>query len=233
MQLRLQNLGDVRAFANVATASVLLGNLGLQGVLLPGVGGEIRFAGLVMALALAAPMSFLVGLKLRDAHRLALDLEHAARHDPLTGALGRRSFFDRAGRMARQPRTVIVVDIDHFKRVNDRFGHLAGDRVLREVAATLMRNCRASDPVARFGGEEFVILLEQTAPQDGARVAWRLCRSLRERSISIDGETVRVTASFGVAEVTEAAGLDTAIAQADKALYEAKSAGRDRVCVAG
>jgi len=234
MKVRLRSLGDVRAFTIVATAAVLLGNLGLQGLLLPpGIAAEIRFAGTVVALALAAPAAFLVGLKLRDAHGVALDLEHASRHDPLTGAITRRSFFERAAHLGPGPMTVIVADVDHFKRINDRFGNLAGDRALREVAATLMRNCRTGDMVARFGGEEFLVLLPGTRPEDGAGVARRLCERLREKALAIGDETVRITASFGVAGIGGAAELDGGIARADAALYEAKCSGRDRVCVAG
>lgn len=233
LQLRLRNLRDVRAFTTLVTAAMLLANLALQGLLLPPwIATEIRFAGTVIALVLAAPIAFLVGLKLRDAYRTALDLEHAARHDPLTGALSRRSFYDRAGRLGAGPMVVILVDIDHFKRINDRFGHLAGDMALREVAATLMRNCRAGDLVVRFGGEEFLILLPGITRRDGARVAGRLCRRLHEKSLTIAEATVRITASFGVAGLRDVADLEAGIAQADAALYEAKTAGRDRVCTA-
>jgi len=97
------------------------------------------------------------------------------------------------------------------------------------VATTLIRNCRREDVVARFGGEEFLVLLPGTGLGDGARVARRLCDRLREKKVLIDGDHVTVTASFGVAKLDGPDAIDAAIARADKALYEAKNAGRDRV----
>jgi len=234
MDLRLRSLRDVRAFSIVVTAVALIGNLVLQRALVPpDVVAQIRLSGSVIVLALAGPISFFFGLRLQDIHRLTLDLRQSTLHDPLTGAVTRARFYDCAARMGNVPMTLIVADIDHFKTFNDRFGHLAGDTALRQVATTLMRNCRREDVVARFGGEEFLILLPGTTLEDGARVARRLCARLRERQVLIEGEHLPVTASFGVATVESPAAMDAAIAAADEALYEAKRAGRDRVCVAG
>ncbi|GAB4298168.1 MAG: hypothetical protein Kow0058_14580 [Roseovarius sp.] len=233
-ELKLRDMREVRAFSVAVTAMAVLGNLLLQEVLMPPeVAAGIRFSGSVIAVALAAPISFYVGLRLCDIHRLTLELRQAALRDPLTGAVTRAHFYERAARIGTLPMTLIVVDIDHFKTFNDRFGHLAGDAVLRQVAATLMQNCRREDVVARFGGEEFVILLPGAELADGARVAERLCARLRERKVTIEGAAHGVTASFGVAAVADPAALEAAIAAADEALYDAKRAGRDRVRIAG
>lgn len=231
MDLRIRTIQDVRAFSVAVTALALIGNLALQNLLMPAsVVEDIRFTGLVIALALAAPISFFVGLRMYDNHRLTLDLEQAALHDPLTGAVTRSSFYDRAADIGRVPMTVIVADIDNFKAFNDEHGHLAGDIALQQVATTLIRNCREEDVVARFGGEEFLILLPGTGPEDGARVAERLCARLRDRRVEVGDKHLLVTASFGVAEVTDPGNIDAAIGRADAALYEAKKAGRDQVC---
>ncbi len=233
MDLRLGNMHDVRAFSVAVTAVVLLGNLALQSLVMPaGVVEDVRVSGAVIALALAGPISFFMGLRLYDIHCLTLDLEHAAQHDPLTGAVTRARVYDRAAEIGHVPMTLILADIDRFKEFNDRHGHLAGDAALRQVAQTFLRNCRQEDVVARFGGEEFLILLPGTTPEDGVRVAERLCTRLRDRQVEIDGARLAVTASFGVAGVEEPGGIDAAIARADAALYEAKGAGRDRVCAA-
>lgn len=234
MELRLRNIRDVRAFSIAVTAVALIGNLALQSLLMPAdLFGQLRFSGAIITLSLAAPISFFVGLRMHDIHRLTRDLEHAAVHDPLTGAATRARLYDRVAEIPHGKTTVLAADIDHFKAFNDRFGHQAGDMALRHVAATLMRNSRDGDVVARFGGEEFVILLPGTGLQDGLHVAERLCDALRRNPVHAGGKGVTVTASFGVAETDDPTAIDTAIARADAALYEAKRAGRDRVRRAG
>jgi len=233
MELQLRDLRDVRTFSVTVTAAAVLANLALQSVLIPAdLVAQMRLPVSVMTLALAAPASFSVGLRLRDIHRLTLDLRQAVLHDPLTGAVTRARFYERAIEFGNVPMTLIVADIDHFKIFNDRFGHLAGDTALRQVATTLIRNCRREDVVARFGGEEFLILLPGTTLAEGACVAERLCACLREKPVLIEGERLPVTASFGVAKVESPAAMDAAIAAADEALYAAKRAGRNQISIA-
>lgn len=234
MNLRLRNIRDVRAFSIAVTAVALIGNLALQSLLMPAeLFGPLRISGAIITLSLAAPISFFVGLRMYDIHRLTLEFEQAAAHDPLTGAATRARFYERAAEAGNWRTTVIAADIDHFKAFNDRFGHQAGDMALRQVATTLMRNCRDGDVVARFGGEEFLILLPGTGLQDGLRVAERLRDALRRSTVSAGGDHATVTASFGVAEVDDPQAIDDAIDRADTALYAAKRAGRDRVHRAG
>ena len=133
----------------------------------------------------------------------------------------------------------LMLDIDHFKRVNDTWGHAAGDVVLRELAQRIESQVRASDVAARYGGEEFVVLLPDTNIDAGARLAERVRAAIAESPISLpNGETILITASIGIAEARPAPGDkdlktlgDSLIARADVALYAAKSAGRDRVMV--
>lgn len=123
---------------------------------------------------------------------------------------------------------MIVVDIDHFKAFNDRHGHFAGDQALRQFAAILSGNCRHGDLVARFGGEEFVIMLRGGDPETGRAVADRLALRVRQSPVFFGEESLHLTASFGVAAVVSGGDLDTALRHADRALYKAKHAGRDR-----
>lgn len=138
---------------------------------------------------------------------------------------------------ARQPVVCLMVDIDHFKRINDQYGHLAGDAVLREVAQRIDAEMRVSDTGVRFGGDEFAIVLPQGGVNDGERVAARVLHAVRSQPVSIGGHAKeKVTLSIGVAAAAPDQGTrdykllaDRLIAEADAALYRAKSAGRDRV----
>jgi diguanylate cyclase (GGDEF)-like protein/PAS domain S-box-containing protein len=185
----------------------------------------------VAQLFTAATAQFLSNLALRRS------LEQQSLRDPLTNLFNRRYFneqlaieFQRANR-ARTPLAVQMVDIDHFKRINDRFGHEAGDRVLRKVSDILAQNARSGDIVCRWGGEEFLILM----PGSNAAAAKRRADEIRSRindQIEIVGGS-RVSVSIGVASYPEhASDPDGLIAVSDRALYAAKGAGRNRVTVA-
>jgi diguanylate cyclase (GGDEF)-like protein len=130
------------------------------------------------------------------------------------------------------PLTAIMLDLDHFKRVNDNFGHQIGDEALAAVGSILRNGTRASDFVARYGGEEFLVLLQDTDVRSGVLIAEKLRESVRQTHVP--GLTGRLSASFGVAGIPEHAGDGEALIRAaDRALYTAKREGRDRVCVAG
>lgn len=165
--------------------------------------------------------------------------------DVLTGWHNRRYLTVRLGEelaRARRDRTSIIclmLDIDHFKRVNDTWGHVAGDAVLRELAQRIESQVRASDVAARYGGEEFIILLPNTDVTSAELLAERIRGAISAAPIDLPcGETATVTASIGISEVRPGADDndlktvgDSLIARADVALYAAKSAGRDRVVV--
>ena len=153
--------------------------------------------------------------------------------DSLTG-LGNRRHFDRAVQPLLEAAdaknlSILVLDIDHFKRVNDILGHDMGDTVLKEVAARMASNLRAVDIVARYGGEEFMVALPGAALPEAEQAAERLRRSIGTSPIILDGQALRVTASVGVAQVREGERLRDIFKRADAALYRAKHAGRDRV----
>jgi diguanylate cyclase (GGDEF)-like protein len=157
-------------------------------------------------------------------------LARLSRVDPLTGVLNRRAL-DVDG-AAAAPRAVAMVDIDHFKRVNDAHGHAAGDVVLRHVADLIASSMRAGDEVIRYGGEEFLLVLPDIDRATAARVAER-ARSAVASTPSVIGDLViGVTLSVGVAERRDGESRDSLISRADGALYRAKELGRDRVEVA-
>jgi diguanylate cyclase (GGDEF)-like protein len=162
-----------------------------------------------------------------------------AETDALTGLTNRRHFLELAAReLARSrrygsPMSLVLVDLDHFKRVNDKYGHLVGDQVLTAAARALASGLREIDVIARHGGEEFAILLPETDLNGAREVAERSCRRLAEAVTLVDGAEIRITASMGVASATGgAASLDDLLGRADRAMYGAKRAGRDRVEVA-
>lgn len=232
MQLRLRNLDDVRKFAVSITIVAMLGNVALQHVILPqGLFHQVLFSSVVVTVCLALPISYYVGLKILDIHELTVRLEHAVNHDALTDTYSRTRFYEHVRRADGWPMMLIAADIDHFKRVNDTFGHQAGDKALKQFAATLIRNCREDDVVARFGGEEFIILLRADLLDEAVATAERLCEKVRAKKIVLNETVMSVTASFGVARVERAEQIDAAIHRADLALYRAKSGGRDQVCV--
>jgi diguanylate cyclase (GGDEF)-like protein len=171
-------------------------------------------------------------LELQAANR-ALDLQ--ARTDALTGLLNRRGFDPRfsfalaLARRSGRPLSMIALDVDHFKRVNDSFGHDAGDEVLRRVARTLEARLRASDVIARTGGEEFVAMLPDTTLEGAQAIAHTLLAAMAEHEDAVVGT---VTISAGVASLhgTEDQG-PAMLRRADEALYEAKRQGRNRACL--
>lgn len=131
--------------------------------------------------------------------------------------------------------SLIFADIDHFKSVNDKYGHQAGDHALKVVAGSLKSELRESDHIARYGGEEFVMILPETNTKDALKVSERLREKIKSTKMSYDGNPINITMSFGVAtfQAKERIPLDKFIKMADEALYTAKKQGRDRSCVFG
>jgi diguanylate cyclase len=127
---------------------------------------------------------------------------------------------------------LVVADVDYFKQVNDRFGHLAGDKVLRVLAKTMRHRLRLADFIARYGGEEFVILLPETDAKAALMLMDQICLQIRDCPFHFKSEPLKITVSLGIAQVAEDDDARTLFARADKAMYEAKQQGRDRCYVA-
>lgn len=169
-------------------------------------------------------------------HRLAVAgrmaaLSDEAMTDPLTGICNRRGFTLMADRFSDDAaQCVIAIDIDHFKKINDWYGHDAGDAVLVSLAGLLRQACRTGDVVSRFGGEEFILLLPQTSVEDAARTAERIRDVVSTTTFPYVGT---MTVSAGVAALSDCGSRDALLRRADEALYEAKGAGRNVVIVAG
>ena len=146
----------------------------------------------------------------RDAYerRLGIEMERARRY-------GRRF-------------CLVVADVDYFKSINDRYGHLAGDKVLKVLAKTIRQRLRRADFIARYGGEEFVIILPETDAEQALSVMGDICSQIRSCPFHFKSEPLKITVSFGIAEVSESDDQETLFARADNAMYEAKKLGRDR-----
>ncbi len=180
---------------------------------------------------------------LRDAERRIARLEDENRRlsklsstDELTGYPNRRAVLERLQQeIARSvrygtPLAVVLLDLDHFKQINDRYGHLVGDAVLRALARLLRRCRRDTDLIGRYGGEEFLMILPNTDRQGGALLCRRVRDQLQANPVRVTRDLLRITASFGVAELGAGCGTTEELLEtADRNLYAAKAQGRNRV----
>lgn len=164
-------------------------------------------------------------------------LSYLAEHDPLSGLLNRRAFGEivahellRAER-TQQPLCLLMLDLDHFKQINDQYGHPLGDRVIRHTATLLASQVRASDSLARIGGEEFVLLLPECDLQQGRQIAELLRQSVEQQLRQVDGLELALTVSIGLVAIPagQANSYEHLYAASDRALYQAKHNGRNRV----
>jgi diguanylate cyclase (GGDEF)-like protein len=245
--LRLDRTEQLHVEGDMVVDSLLVGRVAREIVVAP-----ITFKTVPLGVViLATPGRFeRDGLELLEHLRanLALAVNNALAHDrlerlaavdPLTDAYNRRfglarlrEEYSRAVR-AENPLGILMLDLDHFKAVNDTYGHLVGDRVLRAVAGACRRVLRDGDVLVRYGGEEFLVLLPGAGPEDVRQVGERIRRAVAESSVADAGQRVAVTVSLGGATYRDASdSMESLVAMADGALYEAKEAGRDRLVVA-
>lgn len=172
--------------------------------------------------------------------RLLEDVQQLAIHDTLTEVFNRRHFFQLANQVLEQsiryqrPVAILVIDIDHFKRINDDFGHITGDRVLKRFTAFCKQVVRSSDILARYGGEEFVLFLPETTRRNAYSVAERLRQKIASTPVLNGEESIYMTVSIGVAShdpLGPPISLDVLLDRADQSLYQAKQNGRNRVVI--
>ena len=230
--------GDVEE--HVARRMEIIGNFQAHALELPRAGGGVLLVRGVPVLVDTAPTGFIMLAEDISERKTYQDtLERLATTDHLTGLANRRAFLEAAEREIRrahrfgQSVSVLMIDIDLFKSINDRYGHPIGDEVLRRVGSELKRALRDEDIAGRFGGEEFAVVLVQAAPAVAALVAERVRLAFAAVSVDAGAERFGFTASIGIA--TFAAGIDDVhqlLSIADQGLYEAKNRGRNRVhCV--
>lgn len=178
-----------------------------------------------------------IAMDITERRRMERELHRLAITDPLSGTYNRRHILDivdaalRDTEAAERPFCLVMLDIDHFKRINDSHGHAAGDDAIRAAVAEIRRHLRASDSVGRIGGEEFAILLPDTTLGNAARIAERLRTGLAGATVPLpQGRSLGITASFGITEARPAQDtMEAILHRADQALYRAKALGRNRI----
>lgn len=174
-----------------------------------------------------------------ERERIMQELEKSASTDDLTGLYNRRAInlklqheYERVCRY-ESDLTIILVDVDHFKRINDTHGHLFGDQALKIIANVLERSVRVTDFVARWGGEEFLVVLPETDLGGGKTIAQRILKDIAQTQLDCDGQIISLTISAGLHQITPNQTLEEAIARVDEYLYQAKQQGRNRVVEGG
>lgn len=213
-------------------AALTAGSGPVDGILTPNL---VQSAGFLEAIMAVTGWGF--GFLAMTSERLQADLDRIGTIDPLTGAYNRRAFMKHADKeLARAqrngaPLTLLLLDLDRFKRVNDTFGHLAGDALLRLFSETVTARLRRTDLFGRYGGEEFCLLLPDTDRSGAAVLAEALRRDVAARPLPFQGHEIAASVSIGIAACRSGEDLDAALAAADLALYRAKRNGRNQVMV--
>ncbi len=182
--------------------------------------------------------NFSLRREMSDHYHAVAEMQHLATTDALTQLLNRRHFFTladysfRAAQETGKSLCALMIDIDNFKQVNDQFGHLGGDQVLREVSAVIQSCLRSRDRVGRVGGEEFAVMIPESGFANAEKIGQRILNSVAGRKISLSGQKMNVTVSIGAAQIESADQiLQDLLSRADQALYSAKQGGKNRLCL--
>ena len=199
--------------------------------------GDLEIENLAANRMLAAVVLYSVCFLIYRNSLSAYALRRLATTDPLTGTFNRRHFMDLMVREQRRADrygtaySVLMIDIDHFKHINDTYGHQVGDQAIQAMAEACKRLMRPTDIVARYGGEEFIISLTHTEANGAIKVAERLRQAVAEIALQTEHGTLQFTISIGVSAYAKPSRLEQIIGAADEALYAAKRGGRNRVCL--
>lgn len=177
----------------------------------------------------AFPFGFFVWSQVKKNIELSAELRRLVNRDRLTNVSTRDHFFERMDANPEAVGVALMVDIDHFKGVNDGYGHFFGDEVIRNVARTLSETVRSDDVLCRFGGEEFMIFLVTRSANEGLEVAERMRRRVEGKAVTFQGKSLVVTVSIGGAVKMATEHISQSIQRADAALYHAKAFGRNKV----
>lgn len=183
---------------------------------------------LTLTSVISVPVTYFMGLKMRENAVLSERLQDMLDHDRLTNAVTRDYFFDQMLQTPEVEGVALMIDIDHFKKVNDTFGHFAGDAVIKAVAGSMKDNLRPEDLVCRFGGEEFMIFLPDRDHNQGLQSAETIRTLISEIAVMFGKQRIGVTVSIGGSFKSARKTIDVAIREADAALYRAKDEGRDQ-----
>lgn len=186
---------------------------------------------LIITPCVTMPTCLFVGAKIYENQLLSDELQAIVERDRLTDVATRDFFFERLSRRERDYGVSLMIDIDHFKRVNDAHGHLVGDEVIKMVAQALQEQVRETDVVCRFGGEEFVVFLHRSSEGEGWQIAERMREAIAAQVTQSDTGDVRVTISVGGSMKEQLEQVEDAIRRADSCLYKAKALGRNRTVV--
>ncbi|WP_224079785.1 GGDEF domain-containing protein [Cupriavidus laharis] len=228
-------------FAALSLVLIAAGCAGLNAwnlagsVVQPGVPGPLAQDGSLVVLNVFAMVGLSVSFALMTHDRLRRMLERKASHDDLTGLLARGAFWQQLeaaiGQADRQgkPLTVAFIDLDHFKAINDVYGHLAGDSVLRHCAGLLRKTAGSQDIIGRLGGEEFALVMPGTTLERGRATSLRLSTAVRNTPCPSEPDAIAYTVSIGMAQREPSETVENLMRRADQALYDAKQAGRNCV----
>ena len=234
LKLRLRSWVSVWSFTLIMTLGTVLACIVLVDVVYPEhLQALMGPRAMIITTLITIPFAFFIGVKLRENTLLSDELVRLVNRDRLTDVATRDFFFRRMESDPTAYGVSLMVDIDHFKQVNDTHGHYAGDAVIKHVSQILRRETREQDIVCRFGGEEFVVFLHEVSADQGLVVAERMRTAVAADVLPATGDrpAVSVTVSIGGSLKERMEDINLSIQQADAALYQAKSNGRNRTVV--